>query len=174
MKTSQTWWNEVKQSPTLLADWLVKQYRGEVTAASRIRAFSNKFGPTDKLKHVLEVIAGQEETHASWIKELLITRGLVPSIDNAENRYWAETLPGINSFETGAAIAAHAEKMRLERIEVISNDEQAPSDIRDTFLKILKDELFHEKTFREMSTSEAMLVTTKGHQLGMQTLGLVA
>jgi rubrerythrin len=174
MKTSLSWWNEVRQSPELLADWLVKQYRGEVTAATRIRELADKFEISTRFKSILEAIAQQEETHATWIKELLVARGLTPSINNAENRYWQETLPGITDFETGSAIAAHAEKMRLDRIKVISEDSQAPHDIVSAFTKILKDELWHERMFREMSSEQAMESTAGDHERGMRVLGLVA
>ena len=174
MKTSQQWWDEVKQSPSLLNEWLVKQYRGEVTAANRIRDLADKFKIKGRTRDLLEVIATQEETHASWVLALLKARGIQPSVENAENRYWAEVLPGIDDFATGTAVAAHAEKMRLDRIQVISNDTEAPADIRNAFERILKDELFHEKAFRSMSTSLALEATKDNHERGMQVLGLVA
>ena len=174
MKTSLTWWTEVKASPSLLKDWLVKQYRGEVTAADRIRVLANQFSVSGQDRKTLEVIASQEETHASWVLGLLNARGINPSVENAEDRYWASTLPGIDSFETGTAVAAHAEKMRLERIQVISEDQDAPEDIQSVFKKILVDELFHERAFRSMSTPAAMEKTHGNHELGRKALGLVA
>ena len=175
MKTSLTWWKEVRQSPELLADWLVKQYRGEVTAASRIRLLGMRFNVDTKIKSILEAIAQQEEIHAAWILELLAARGLAhfATTDDAENRYWAETLPGITDFETGSAVAAHAEKMRLDRITAISEDVLAPFDIVSTFQKILRDELWHERMFRQMSTDAALTATAGDHERGMQVLGLV-
>jgi rubrerythrin len=174
MKTSLTWWNEVKASPSLLKDWLVKQYRGEVTAADRIRTLADNYATTGLQRKTLEVIASQEETHASWVLGLLNARGIMPCSENAEDRYWAATLPGIEDFETGSAVAAHAEKMRLERIQVICEDQEAPEDIRSVFSRILKDELFHERAFRQMSTPAALAKTQDNHELGRTALGLVA
>lgn len=173
MKTSLTWWNEVKASASLLEDWLVKQYRGEVTAADRIRKLADNYATKGQHRKTLEVIASQEETHASWILGLLKTRGIDPSVENAEGRYWASTLPGIEDFETGTAVAAHAENMRLERIQVISEDQEAPEDIRSVFKKILVDEKFHERAFRSMSTPKALAKTQGNHELGRTALGLV-
>lgn len=173
MKTSKEWWDEVKVSPVALEDWLQKQYTGEVTAADRIVKLGEQFTVDTKAKSILAAIAQQEETHATWIKELLESRGITPTVGDANKRYWAKTMPGITDFETGTAVAAHAEKMRLERIRVISEDKSAPADIRETFKKILKDELWHEKAFRSLSTDEALNKTLEGHEQGMQSLGLV-
>ena len=174
MKTSAQWWAEVKASPEKFNQWLVRQYTGEVTAADRIVALGETYGATGRQARVLEVIAGQERQHAEWIKELLVARGIDPTIEQAEKRYWAEAMTAIEDLDTGTAVAAHAEKMRLERIEVIANDADAPLDVRETFVKILRDELFHERAFREMSSPEAMARTADKHELGMRALGLVA
>lgn len=172
-KTSQQWWDEVKADEKLLSDWLVRQYRGEVTAAKRINQFAELYASDDKNKKVLNVIAEQEAQHASWIRELLATRNIKPSIKGAEKRYWKETLSGINSLESGAAVAAHAEAMRLERIRVIAADESAPADIRHTFILILRDEQFHEYAFRAMAGEAAMAEALHSHREGRKALGLV-
>ena len=75
---------------------------------------------------------------------------------------------------TGTAVAAHAEGMRLERIRVIADDESAPVDIRDTFTKILKDEVWHEKAFTNLSTPDALGATMGDYKLGREALGLTA
>lgn len=172
MKTSQEWWKEVKNDPIKLQYWLQKQYIGEVTAADRIRQFRDDHAP---IKHhkVLNIIANQESQHAEWIKELLINRGIEAMLSDPNQRYWKETLPGIEDFETGSAVASHAERMRLERIRVIANDVTGPFDIVQTFLKILPDEEFHEKAFAYMSSPEAMQATLKNHEAGAISLGLV-
>jgi tRNA isopentenyl-2-thiomethyl-A-37 hydroxylase MiaE len=173
MRTSEQWWKETKATPELILEWLKKQYTGEVTAAKRILELGTKFTVSDHYKDVLAVISTQEETHALWIKQLLATRGVdTPVVGKSEDRYWKETLPGIVDFETGSAVAAHAEKMRLARIRAISNDPTADADIREVFKKILKDEIFHEKAFRSMSTPEAMAKTFPNHEEGAKILGL--
>lgn len=174
MRTSQQWWADTKSDTKLLADWLVKQYRGEVTASRRILAFVERFEPAGRARRTLEVIAEQEAMHASWVLDLLKARGVDPSTEGAEERYWKETLPEIESFETGAAVGAHAEAMRLERIRVIAADREAPQDIQLTFVRILGDEVFHERAFREMAGEEAMARTQGSHERGMALLGLTA
>lgn len=175
MRTSKQWWNEVKNDPDKFNEWLVKQYRGEVTAASRIRQLSTTFGKDrPNAQKLLEIIAKQEEQHAQWVLALLRQRGIEPSVENAENRYWTETLPGITDLDTGTAVAAHAEKMRLERITAIAEDPDAPSDVRKVFHRILRDEIFHEETFRMLSTPEAMEKTRHNHEQGAHVLGLSA
>lgn len=178
MKTSTQWWAEVKSDDAKIVDWLKKQYRGEITASFRIRKLSEQYvDKTSKEATILEKIAQQEETHAQWVKELLDSRSIAvdaSDIKDAESRYWAKTLPGINSFETGAAVASHAEGMRLERIRAIANDEQAPEDIRTVFTKILKDEVWHESAFANLSTVEALKATEGDYKLGRKALGLEA
>lgn len=176
MKTSVQWWNEVKADPEKMKEWLLKQWRGEVTASSRILLLASQFNAEPKARKILETIAEQEVTHAGWIGDILIARGIavdIFDIDNAEKRYWAKTLPGIDSLETGAAVAAHAEGMRLERIRAIVADEDAPTDIREVFTKILKDEEWHERAFTNLSNEAAMKATEGNHKLGLEVLGLV-
>lgn len=171
-KTSEQWWSETKNDDQLLNDWLIKQYRGEVTAAHRIRAFAEQYCNDKRAIKILHVIAEQEEQHASWVLDLLKARDIEPDVSNAEERYWKETLPDIESFETGAAVGAHAEAMRLERIRAIAEDSDADTDIRETFQRILKDEVFHERTFRSMAGESAMLATAQSHERGLEVLGL--
>lgn len=173
MKTSQQWWDEVKNNDALFNDWLVKQFRGEVTAAERIVEFGEQYADATN-KTILNAIATQEMQHAQWVLSLLEARSIDPSVEGAEKRYWKETLPAIEDFETGCAVGAHAEKMRLERIQVIVDDFDTPADVREVFTKILKDELWHEQAFREMSTPEAMEATAGNHQRGLEVLGLEA
>jgi hypothetical protein len=171
-KTSQQWWTEIKADAVRLNGWLVRQHRGEVTAAARIREFAERFAPDEQTRHVLDVIAGQEAQHASWVAGLLQARGIEPKVEGAEKRYWKETLPDITSFTTGAGVAAHAERMRLERIRTIVADEGSPEDIRLTFRLILRDEVFHESAFREMAGPAAMEATLASHRQGRSVLGL--
>lgn len=174
MKNSKVWWDSVKSDSAKFNDWLIKQYRGEVTAASRIKSFADKYTTNVRNKKILGVIASQENKHAAWVLDLLVARGVTPDIEHAEDRYWKETLPEIESFETGAAVGAHAEAMRLERIRVICEDDSAPTDVRNVFKKILRDEIFHEKAFRNMAGVEAMMATAESHEKGKELLGLEA
>ncbi len=178
MKTSKQWWDEVKNDSDKIDRWLRKQWRGEVTAAGRIQKLASQYTVADGREYtILHTIAEQERQHADWVGELLDSRGIVvddSDLLQAEGRYWAETLPGIKDFATGTAVAAHAEKMRLERIQTIVDDETAPVDIRDVFTRILKDELWHERAFRGLSTPEALQETEGDYKLGREALGLVA
>ena len=123
---------------------------------------------------MLTRIAREEETHAEWVATLLRARGITPVILPKEERYWQQTLTGIESFESGAAVAAHAEAMRLDRIRVIVNDPRTPEDIRDVFAKILPQEIGHERMFAALAGEAALAQTQGAHELGMRALGLVA
>lgn len=175
MKTSKQWWEEVKADTAKFNEWLAKQFVGEVTAAHRINKLGEQFSQDKQTMRTLQIISVQEMTHAQWIGELMEARGLeIPRVRDAENRYWRATMNGIKDFETGAAVAAHAEKMRLERIQVICDDEDSPADVREVFQKILKEEIFHEKAFRGMSSITALEATLGNHELGLTALGLAA
>ncbi len=177
MKTSKEWWDDIKGSEIKTAAWLRKQWRGEVTAGQRIRKLADQYATDVHSSTVLEHIASQEDTHATWIKQLLSNRNIAvddTAIVEAEERYWSKTLPGIKDFATGTAVAAHAEGMRLERIRVIANDTTAPTDIRDTFVRILTDEIWHEKAFTHLSTPDALAATEGDYKLGREALGLTA
>lgn len=173
MKTSQEWWAEVKADPAKFNDWLVKQYRGEVTAAVRIRAIATRFRVEPRIHCTLNTIAAQEQLHAQWVRELLIARGIQPDTDGAEERYWKAVKPAMVDFHATAAVGAHAEEMRLERIRVIVADEAAPPDVAAVFRRILPHEVWHASAFREMAGEVAMKDTQYTHELGRALLGLV-
>lgn len=182
MQTSQEWWTKTKADPQRLTAWLLRQYTGEVTAAGRIRNLAKLLpaeatSPTGPFPaafraRTLYLIAEQEAVHAEWVMGLLLARGIVPQAVRAEERYWAATMPKVDTFEHGAAVGAHAEAMRLERIRTIANDPEAPADIRAVFLRILPEEEFHERAFREMAGDAAMVEMKGAHELGMSLLGL--
>jgi hypothetical protein len=174
MRDSATWWKATRDDPARLSRWLYDQYRGEVTAASRIETLRDRFASAKSRAHrVLTVIAAQEREHAAWVGELLAARGLRVAVEDKPDRYWRRVLPGIADLATGAAVGAHAERMRLERIEVIASDPTAPADIRDVFARILPQERFHARAFGLLATPEALARTADAHELGRVALGLV-
>ena len=173
MKSSVEWWNHIKTDEVLLNDWLKDQYHGEATSSKRIRDFAKDFCSNPKYSKILEIIATQEDQHASWVGELLQSRGLPAEILERRERYWDAVTSNVDSFEGGTAVAAHAEEMRLERIRVIANDVETPTDIRVAFRKILKDEMFHAIAFRSMTTDEAYAKTSPAHVMGLEMLGLI-
>lgn len=180
-KTSKQWWDEMKIDSAKFNNWLLKQYRGEVTASVRIAKITEKYAneednniTADQIL-MLKRIAGEESKHASWVRDLCHTRGLNVSevnLTEAEDRYWKKTLPAAISFNTAMAIGAHAEKMRLERINTIVEDVDAPEDVRNVFSKILIDEIRHEEDFRSLAGDRAMKDTLPAHSLGRALLGL--
>lgn len=172
LKTSRVWWEDVLSDEAKLIEWLQSQHYGEVTAADRILAFSNQFCHDEHHTRTLGVIAQQERMHAAWVRGLLTSRGVSPHTPEKAGRYWDVTLPGIKDFETGSAVASHAERMRLLRIRVIVEHPLTPLDIRDVFAKILPEEIFHERAFAKMAGEEALRDTEGAHDLGMKALGL--
>jgi rubrerythrin len=174
METSEQWWDETKKSPEKLVNWLKNQYHGEAVASERIRQFilPNMEG---KYQFMVERIADDEDRHAQWVKALLETRGITAEILNKEERYWKEVMTD-DFTENGnyaAAVAAHAEEMRLERIKVIMEDTEADTDIVNTFKNIYKDELFHAKGFRLIAGDEYYSKASENHAKGLEALGLI-
>jgi rubrerythrin len=170
---SKTWWANTKQDAAALEHWLYDQYRGEVTASHRIEALRDAFCTRGtRAYRVLTTIAAQERLHAGWVGALLAARGLPVAIEAKPDRYWREVVPEVTDLETGAAIGAHAEQMRLERIAAIADDATAPADIRDVFARILPQERFHARAFASLATDEALARTAKAHALGRIALGL--
>lgn len=175
METSKTWWARTKSDPLTLKDWLRDQFRGEATAAVRIELLRDRFAKSGSRAHrVLSVIAAQERKHAAWVGELLAARGERLVVEEKAERYWPQVLGSIHDLETGAAVGAHAERMRLERIETIANDASAPDDVRRVFARILPEERFHERAFRSLAGEAALVRTADAHELGREALGLSA
>ena len=177
MKTSQAWWAATKNDSKALEGWLRDQYRGEATAGPRIEALRDAFTEEGtRAWRLLTVIATQERRHASWVAELLGARGIEVAIEDKADRYWRRVVPAIGDLETGAAVGAHAEAMRLERIEAIASEVVAESselaDVVGIFRRILPEERFHERAFRALAGSEALARTQDAHALGREALGL--
>ncbi|KND51454.1 MAG: hypothetical protein ABA06_04065 [Parcubacteria bacterium C7867-001] len=171
---TRIWLENVLRDSKKMVDWLTKQYHGEVTAAGRIRIFAGEYCEDLEHARILEVIASQEEDHANWVASLLHARGIEAKVLDKNERYWEQTLPGIESFRTGAAVAAHAEHMRLVRIRAIVDHPNTPADIRDVFAKILPQEVFHAEAFSRMAGAEALEATRGKHEAGLEALGLTA
>ncbi|MFT3697213.1 MAG: ferritin-like domain-containing protein [Kofleriaceae bacterium] len=170
---STTWWAQTKRNPDALTRWLYDQYRGEVTASHRIEAMRDAFcEPSTRAHRVLSAIAKQERLHASWVGALLVARDLPVEVEAKPDRYWREVVPEVTDLETGAAVGAHAERMRLERIEAIAGDAEAPADIRAVFARILPQEQFHARAFASLATDESLARTANAHALGRLALGL--
>jgi len=172
---SKEWWDSVKSNPDKLNNWLLRQYRGEVTAGDRIRKLATDNITTLPEKDYIDLyrISVEEKRHAKWVGWLLFTRGIDPVVKDAEARYWSKTLPvAAKSSKHAYAVGAHAEAMRLERIKVIAEDESSPPDIRIVFSNILRDEIGHEETFRRLAGPEMMQEVLPSHQEGLALLGL--
>lgn len=174
MKTSKEWWDETKASPEKLVNWLKNQYHGEAVASERIRQFilPNMEG---KYEFMVEKIADDEDKHASWVGKLLLDRGITPEILQKEERYWKEVMTEdfTNNGNYAAAVAAHAEEMRLERITVIMNDSESPKDIQETFKNIYRDEVFHAKGFKLIAGDDYYNQASENHAKGLEALGLI-
>lgn len=170
---SKAWWTNTKKSNARITSWLQKQFIGEARAAGRLKGYLDKFNPEPKVRKVVEKIAGQEGKHADWIQDLLDARAAVPNLRH-EDRYWKHTLNDINSFDDLCGIAWAAENMRLARIRTIVEDKDAPTDIRNTFKKILKDEIFHEKAFKALSSEVSKRKALVNHVKGLKAIGLSA
>lgn len=170
---SRSWWERTKKDERLLSAWLKKQHRGEATAAQRIEMLRDRYAHEPRAARTLSVIAEQERKHAAWVKALLDRRGISSDTAHAEERYWVEPLAQIHDLETGCAVGAHAERMRLARIEAICDDVTAPADVREVFTRILPEERFHERAFRELAGEAAMTATRDAHEVGRRALGLV-
>jgi rubrerythrin len=174
MRTSKEWWEYTKTSPDKLINWLKNQYHGESVASERIRKFILP-KMEGKYHFMVERIADDEDRHSQWVGKLLYDRGVTPEILQKEERYWKQVMT--EDFENdgnyAAAVAAHAEEMRLERITVIMDDDTAPSDIRETFRNIYKDELFHAKGFKLIAGDEYYNKASENHAKGLEALGLI-
>jgi hypothetical protein len=173
LRDSLAWWEAVKRDRAAFTAWLLDQYRGEATAAGRIEMLRDAFAvPGSRAHRILGVIAAQERRHAVWVGDLLTARGIAPVIGPKRERYWRHTLGAVRDLATGCAVGAHSERMRLERIEVIAADPDAPEDVRAVFRRILPEERFHARAFAALAGPEALEALRGAHALGRRALGL--
>ena len=169
--TVQDWVSSVKLSSDKLHHWLSRQYIGETLAADRIQALAD-ISPENQ-QPVLRRIADDEAKHASWVRDLLVQRGiLIPEATYDGTRYWGPILKNGMSASQLMAAGAHAEAMRLHRIRALAADTDIDQDIRDVFQRILPDEEFHAKAFAHMAGADAVAQAEADHQAGLVALGL--
>lgn len=175
-RTVKEWWDDVKSDPAKTLNWLKNQYHGEATASEKIGKYILPQFSESKQLFIIERIMDDENKHAGWIKELLEKRGGEAAILDKTERYWEETMQDeeLNtSPQYAAAVGAHAEEMRLERIRCICADEEAPEDIQKVFGMILKDEVFHAKAFKYLAGAEYYGAAAEKHAKGVEALGLI-
>lgn len=175
-KASIIWWDALIADPAKQIEWLKKQYHGELLAGQRIRKIFGEYDLSDLDKLRIEAIANEEDTHAEWIKMLLITRGVTAeALTEHKERYWEKIpLDSIKSSKEAAAIGFHAELMRLDRIAVIRDCPQSPQDMAKTMGAIYQDEIGHVITFKALSTPGIIEATRLDHEDGVNALGLSA
>ena len=175
MKTSQEWVQDLATDTEKVKNWLQRQYRGEVRASIKIGHLASISG-TGLESVVLGKIARDESKHARWIKDLYVSLyDESPNSDqeNASNRYWAAQEDQDFTPDELYALGAHAEAMRLERIEAVIDCAALAPIIRDVFKNIRKDEVFHADAFAAMASTSAMDRMEPLHQEGLKALGLV-
>lgn len=178
MKTVSECIASVKSSPEKLNHWLQRQFIGEALAALRVKNLAESL--TEPWQRAgFTMVAEDEMKHAEWILLLLQSRKIpVPKIKSEQKvfasttRYWKHLSNGMTLEELFAA-GAHAEEMRLHRIQALADDPEIDTDIRETFLRILKDEIFHAKVFRKAAGEAAYEKAAGNHQRGLEALGLV-
>jgi rubrerythrin len=176
MKTVSEWLQGVKSSPEKLNHWLRRQYIGERLAAIRVRDLAMTL--SGKQQKVFLKVATDEQNHADWVLQLLVSRGIeVPDIQAegsnfaSTTRYWKHLGSGM-TLESLFAAGAHAEEMRLHRIQALAKDLDVDADIQECFKAILKDERFHAKAFRKAAGEPAYEQARGNHQAGLEALGL--
>jgi hypothetical protein len=155
-KTSQQWWDSIKLDSTKLIEWLKSQYHGKILTAQRIReSIVLNLEPDDNAtRNICNRIAREEEAHALWIRELLANRGRIAEILDRQEHYWDFLTPiPKGNAEYAVGVAAHAQQMHLDRIKIIIHDESTYTDVRDTFRRIYKDEVFHARAFKNIANT---------------------
>lgn len=174
--TTKEWWTNTKSNPEKLANWLQRQYVGELAAVNLLSEVLLKFGgqaSTEEWDIVYRVM-GQEALHAHWMRDVCVDRKIsLKNNASSQERYWKEVLPNITSFHEAMDAAFHAEHMRLERIREIAADKDPEiSDLVKVFAKILPHEEWHEEVFGGMRQTAAGS-TTRYHKKGLEALNLV-
>ncbi|ASD50435.1 hypothetical protein FDI24_gp154 [Acidovorax phage ACP17] len=173
MKTTAEWLAGIENDRALLEDWLKKQYRGEVRASIKVAELAETI-EDPSLRTAVDRVADDEGRHAAWIRAILKVEGVEvnPDQENADDRYWRHVMDGELSQDELLAAGAHAEQMRLVRIEAIMNSGVLGQHIIAVFRRIYEDEVHHARIFSQACTPEAYAKMSEKHQAGLAALGL--
>ena len=150
----QNEWADMKQQPHWLEKWLQGEYNGETHAVTTMRELLKTLeGQAGKEKAVLVVqqVLRDEANHIALIGQLLKVRGVIPSTSKPFT-----PLPGMEEPEAGSAKCSYAEAVRAGQIRVVVEDPDTPEDIRGVFSLILREESFHERSFRTLAGEQVM------------------
>lgn len=174
MQTVAQWIDSVENDPEYFKEWLINQYRGEVRAAIKVDELAQQID-NEEIRRDITWIAQDEERHAKYIKAILVANGVpIPRITGDEpTRYWKEVTDGVElTTDELLAAGAHAEAMRLHRIEAVMNSTRLPTSVTKTFLMIWHDEKRHAELFRKWCSDDAFKRMESKHQEGLKALGL--
>lgn len=172
---SKKWWVECLKNKEKLERWLVSLYNNEKDAEERFKQFANDFCSPGTNEHSLFMLmAEQEREHADLVEKVLKNRGLEVYIKSSKDgRYWRHTLPCALDMKTSAAVGAYAEGLSLMRMKEIIKDENTPTDIKEMFIAIEKDETFHAKELTKIATNYGMKNVRECHDKGLEELGIL-
>ena len=147
-------WPEVRTKPGGIEWWLQKQYVGELEAIASMEKLLRSFDANPKgakLRNLVVRVIRDERNHVAMIERLLQARGVTPEAPASP-----EVLSGLDQWAEGCAATSRAEAIRAGEIRTVIADLGTPDDIRTVFGRVLKEEVFHEKAFRELAGQEAM------------------
>lgn len=174
VKKTKDWWVKVLADPSKLNTWLVRLYNNEKDAYERFLGFSQQYcQPNSEAWHLFHFIALQELRHGQTVLEVLEKRGIVERGNPVVNeRYWGKVLPCIESMETAAGVGALAEQLSLERMRVIIDCADTPSDIKEMFEQIEPDESVHARSLAVLAGKHGIKEVIDCHSAGLEALGL--
>lgn len=181
IETQSEWLQRVESIPAEFKSWLIRQYHGEVRATNEIikladdltNAMQGSNADVAPVVALLVHIANDEANHAKYIAALLDLYGYTPDEQEPNGKYWEQSMKGVQSFDDIFAVGAHAEAMRLSRIEAVMNSKVFDETVCKVFARIYEDEKNHVEWFRSLCSDEAFERMSEHHKDGLNALGLV-
>ncbi len=173
-RQTDTWWKQVLMNPKKLFNWLKKLRNTEEAAYQRFVDFANEYCKNNPHYYrVFTTIAEQEAEHAKIIEALLTKYGEKIDLNKKyPEKYWSEAQKCVNDMETAAGLGFFAEDLSLQRMLVIIDNPETPSDLKELFERLHADEKFHVNALKRIAGEKGVNGVIDCHSKGLEALGL--
>lgn len=177
VKFTRDWWKRVANDEPRLIAWLQKLHGTEVGGYNDYKEFIRKYlwagqpSIRDNRKiSILNNIADDELKHGGLIEKVLDARGYKLDPASPASLYWKEMDSHIKSITSACAVNYYGEALAAFRFEVLIDDPNTPSDIKEMLGIILPDEQFHRTTLRRLAGDEALAKFKEIHENAVKAL----
>jgi hypothetical protein len=165
------WWEKLLSDGQKMHKWLQKLRRTEASGYDdNLQAIRDYDISHSGITRILKKTAEDELRHSDLLIKVLRGRGLEIENEGEDSLYWPEMSKVVNDLDTFAAMCYLGEGLASYRFKIMLNHPGTPADIKEFLSKALPDEMYHEKVFRILTTTDTIARVQNHHENVVQLL----